>query len=147
MTGADGAPAGRVSLDAAPVIYAVEQVPGYGAAVDARLAAFGVMPVTSELTRLECRVKPLREGDTEPLADLDAFVADAVTVVALTREVIDRATELRARHGVKTPDAIHLAAAGASGCEVFLTNDHRLAHVPGISVEVVMPEPPASGPA
>jgi hypothetical protein len=32
----------RVYLDATPVIYAVEQVPGYGAAVDARLAAPGV---------------------------------------------------------------------------------------------------------
>ena len=63
MTGADGAPAVRVYLDAAPVIYAVEQVPGYGAAVDTRLAAPGLVPVTSELTRLECRVKPLREGD------------------------------------------------------------------------------------
>lgn len=115
--------------------------------MDARLAAFGVMPVTSELTRLECRVKPLREGDTELLADFDAFFADAVTVVALTREVIDRATELRSRHGVKTPDAIHLAAAAASGCDVFLTNDHRLAHVPGVTVEVIMPEPLTSGPA
>ena len=58
VTGADGAPVVRVYLDAAPVIYAVEQVPGYGAAVDARLSAPGVVPVTSEPTRLECRVTP-----------------------------------------------------------------------------------------
>jgi predicted nucleic acid-binding protein len=135
----------RVYLDAAPVIYAVEQVPGYGAAVDARLAAPGVVPVTSELTRLECRVKPLREGDVQLLADFDAFSADAVVVVALTREVIDRATELRVRYGVKTPDAIHLAAAVASGCDVFLTNDHRLASFPGIAVEVLSPAPPSGG--
>ena len=64
--------------------------------------------------------------------------------MALTREVIDRATELRARHGVRTPDALHLAAAVASGCDVFLTNDLRLAHVPGIPVEVVAPGPPPS---
>ena len=134
----------RVYLDAAPVIYAVEQVPGYGAAVDARLAAPGVAPVTSGLTRLECRVKPLREGDGALLAGFDAFFADAAVVVALTREVIDRATELRARHGVRTPDALHLAAAVASGCDEFLTNDLRLAHVPGIPVEVVAPGPPPS---
>jgi uncharacterized protein len=142
VTDADGAPVVRVYLDASPVIYAVEQVLGYGAAVDARLAAPGVVPVTSELTRLECRVKPLREGDAALLADFDSFFAEAVTVVALTRAVIDRATELRARHGVRTPDALHLAAAAASGCDVFLTNDLRLAHVPGIPVEVVTPGPP-----
>jgi predicted nucleic acid-binding protein len=142
VTDVEGAPEVRVSLDAAPVIYAVEQVPGFGAAVDARLAAPGVVPVTSELTRLECRVKPLREEDAALLGDFDAFFADAAVVVALTREVIDRATELRARYGVRTPDAIHLAAAVASGCDVFLTNDRRLAHVPGIPVEVVTPGPP-----
>jgi predicted nucleic acid-binding protein len=131
-------------MDAAPVIYAVERVPGYGAAVDARLAAPGVVPVTSELTRLECRVKPLREGDGALLADFDAYFAEALTAVALTREVIDRATELRARHGVRTPDALHLAAAAASGCDVFLTNDLRLAQVPGNPVEVVSPGPPPS---
>jgi predicted nucleic acid-binding protein len=100
------------------------------------------VPATSGLTRLGCRVKPLREGDAALLADFDAFFAEAVAVVALTREVIDRATEPRARYGVRTPDAIHLAAAVASGCGVFLTDDHRLAHVPGIRVEVVSPGPP-----
>jgi predicted nucleic acid-binding protein len=132
----------RVYLDAAPAIYAVEQVPGDGAAVDARRAAPGAVPATSGLTRLECRVKPLREGDAALVGDFDAFFAGAVAVVALTREVIGRATEPRARCGVRTPDAIHRAAAVASGCDVFLTNDHRLAHVPGIPVEVVPPGPP-----
>jgi predicted nucleic acid-binding protein len=94
----------------------------------------GIVPVTSELTRLECRVQPLREGD--------AFFVDAVAVVALTREVVDRATELCARYGVSTPDAIQLAPAVASGCDVCLTHDRRLAHVPGIAVVVVSPEPP-----
>jgi predicted nucleic acid-binding protein len=107
------------------VIAVVEQVPGSGAAVDARPAAPGVVPVTSALARLECRVEPLRAGDAALLADSDACFAEAVTVVALTREVIDRATELRARHGVPTPDALHLAAAAASGCDVFLTDDRR----------------------
>ena len=59
--------------------------------------------------------------------------------------MVDRATEFRARHGVKTSDAIHLAAAVASGCDVFLANDRRLAHVQGIAVEVVSPEPPSGG--
>jgi predicted nucleic acid-binding protein len=38
----------------------------------------------------------------------------------------DLATELRARHGLKVPDALHLAAAIEGGCDEFWTNDTRL---------------------
>ena len=90
----------RVYLDAAPVIYTVEHVAPYAAAVDARLAAPGVELVTSDLTRLECRVKPLRAGDTALLQDFDDYFDGAIAdVIALSREVIDRATEIRATHG------------------------------------------------
>ena len=105
-------------------------MPGYGTAVNARLAAPGVVPVTSELTRLECRVKPLRQGDAELLAVFDAFFAEAATVVALTREVIDRAAGLRARYGAMTPDAAslrarrrHLPGSGGPGASVRLAPD------------------------
>ena len=44
----------------------------------------------------------------------------------MSREVIDHAAEIRAKYGFRTPDAIHLAAAVVSSCDVFLTNHHRL---------------------
>lgn len=130
----------RLYLDAAPVIYAVEQVAPFFPVVDARLSTAGVVLVASELTRMECRVKPVREGNADLLKDYDDFFADAVAeVVALSREVVDRATEIRARYGFKTPDAVHLGAAVVTGCDAFLTNDHRLDHFPDISIEVVQP--------
>lgn len=128
----------RLYLDAAPVIYAVEQVAPFFLVVDARLSTVGVVRVASDLTRLECRVKPLREGKTDLLRDYDDFFAGIVAeIVALSREVMDHATEIRARYGFKTPDAVHLAAAVAAKCEVFLTNDHRLDRFPDIAIEVV----------
>jgi predicted nucleic acid-binding protein len=60
-------------------------------------------------------------------------------VVSLSREVIDCATKIRAHYGFKTPDAIHLAAAVVSGCDAFLTNDHRLDRFIDIAIEVVQP--------
>ena len=128
----------RLYLDTAPVIYAVEQVEPFFPIVDARLSTAGVVRVASDLTRLECRVKPLREGKAELLKDYDDFFAyTVVEIVALSREVIDRATEIRARYGFKTPDAVHLAAAVAASCQVFLTNDHRLDRFLDIAIEVV----------
>jgi predicted nucleic acid-binding protein len=52
---------------------------------------------------------------------------------------MDRATAIRAQYGFKTPDAIPLAAAVISGCDVFLTNDHRLDRCPDITIEIVRP--------
>jgi predicted nucleic acid-binding protein len=128
----------RLYLDAAPVIYAVEQVAPFFPAVDARLSAAGVVRMASDLMRLECRVKPVREGNADLLKDYDDFFAYTVAeIVALSREVMDRATEIRARYGFKTPDAVHLAAAVATSCEVFLTNDHRLDRFLDIAIEVV----------
>jgi predicted nucleic acid-binding protein len=127
-------------LDAAPVIYVVEQVAPFFPVVDARLSAAGVVLTASDLTRMECRVKPLREGNVDLLKDYDDFFASAVAkIMALSREVMDRATEIRARYSFKTPDAVHLAAAVAANCNVFLTNDHRLDRFPDIAIEVVMP--------
>ena len=39
---------------------------------------------------------------------------------------IGAAAELRARFNLKTPDALHLAAAQCHGCEALWTHDNRL---------------------
>jgi predicted nucleic acid-binding protein len=130
----------RIYLDSAAVIYAVEQVKPYAELVDSRLSADDVVIVTSDLTRLECRVKPLRDENAAALKDFDDYFEGAVEVmVGLSREVIDLATGIRAQYGFKAPDAIHLAAASWSNCDVFLTNDHRLDRFREVSVDVILP--------
>jgi len=56
--------------------------------------------------------------------------------------VIERATELRAQHGFKTPDAIHLATAMIQAADVFLTGDAALKRCPGLQVVVLDPAAP-----
>ena len=129
----------RLYLDAAPVIYAVEQVAPFFPVVDARLSiarsrAGGKRSHTAGMSRQAYA----GEGNAALLKDYDDFFAYAVMeIVALSREVMDRATEIRARYGFKTPDAVHLAAAVVTSCDVFLTNDHRLDLFSDISIEVV----------
>lgn len=114
-----------IYLDTAPLIYLVEHVPLFADLVAQRLSSTDAL-IVSDLSRLECRVKPLRDGNTALVDEFDRFFNDSVSeVFTLTREVMDRATEIRAHYGFKTPDAIHLAAATASNCDLFLTNDHR----------------------
>ena len=126
-----------IYVDAAPLIYLVEHVPQYGDLVAQRLSSTDAL-VVSDLSRLECRVKPMRDGNTALLDEFDRFFNESVSeVLALSREVIDRATEIRSLYGFKTPDAIHLAAAILSNCELFLTNDRRLDGFTGLRVETL----------
>ena len=129
-----------IYLDSAPIIYLVERVAPFAASVAMRLNDGECTRVTSEITRLECRTKPIRNGDDELVQDYDVYFKIALSeIIPLNREVIDRATLIRAEYNFKTPDAIHLAAAMQAKCDVFYTNDLRLAKFKGITIEVVRP--------
>ena len=81
--------------------------------------------VTSRLTRLECRSKPLRGGDLATLAQFEVFFAGVeLVIVELGRAVVERATELRAQYNLKTPDAIHYATAVEPPCCPWAIDHH-----------------------
>jgi uncharacterized protein len=127
----------RVYLDASPVIFMVQQVMPYWVPLQTRLSLPGIVLVASELTRLECLVLPLRAGDAQLIGHFDSFFATQVAeLVPFTAAVFRRAAEIRARHNYRTPDALHLASAVEGACDVFLTNDARLAGFTDIKVDV-----------
>lgn len=130
-----------VYLDTVICVYAVEGAPAFRARARARLAklrADGDQPAVSDLTWLECRVKPIQLGDAVALADMEAFLsASDVVRVPMPTAVYERACRIRATHRYKLADALHLAAAVEGGCGIFLTNDLRLSGFPDIPVEVL----------
>lgn len=92
----------------------------------------------THLLKLECRVLPVREGNLDLLKRFDDFFAQPeVITVPLDAEVFDVATKLRALEHLKTPDALHLAAAISSGCDEFWTNDDHLTKVAGSRIRIV----------
>ena len=130
-----------VFLDTCPVIYFVEQPPVWGPKASARLAvlrAAGEQLAVSDLVRMECLVGPLKSGDATVLASYQAFfTAPGVQVLPMAAAVYDRAASIRATHGFKPLDSLHLATAVEHGCQLFLTNDARLSRFPDIPVEVL----------
>lgn len=121
----------RVYLDSCIVIYLIQGTDSIRNTIRNALRGdpSGNSPraYISALTRLECRVWPLREQATDLLAEFDLFFASRdLRVARLTTAVFELATELRATHGIKTPDALHLAAAIQWDCDEFWTNDLRL---------------------
>jgi len=129
----------RIYLDSAPIIYLVEQSPGFAQRTESKLASLGGDRVSSDLGLMESLVRPLRNLDAGRVQEFeDFFTIQLAEVVDLTRTVYRLAARIRAdfRH-FKTADAIHLAAAVHSGCDRFLTNDAQLKQFTGILVEVV----------
>lgn len=104
----------------------------------ASLAAAGDRIAASDLSRLECRVKPIRLGNAGTLTIYDGFFSRPdVRLVPINSAVFDRATMIRAIHSFSLADSLHLAAALEGGCGLFLTNDVRLNKFPDLSIEVL----------
>jgi uncharacterized protein len=120
----------RVYLDSCVVIYLLQGPESLSQGVRSALRPEDGDPPAvciSDLTRLECRVWPIRHGEDQLLGQFDEFFGSQdVERILLQTDTFDLATELRARFGTKTPDALHLAAAILGGCQEFWTNDHRL---------------------
>ena len=131
----------RLYLDANSIIYLVEAVNPFHATVAARLLPYRTdlesRIVTSRLSRLECRIQPLRNTDTRLLADYAAFFSmERLIISEVTANVIEQASDLRVRYNFKTPDAIHLATAIEEKADFFLTGDRTLARCVEVKVEV-----------
>ena len=81
--------------------------------------------VTSAVTLLEILVHPYRKKDMAAVEHYYAYLTRApfIELVPLSVEIADRAAQLRAVYGFKTPDAIQLATALDAEATLFLTRD------------------------
>jgi predicted nucleic acid-binding protein len=116
----------RAYLDTCCVIYLLEEVQGFSVTLRAHMAENPeVILCVSPLVRLEVLIKPLVEGNLALVRDYEDFLS-AQQWLPMGDIEFDRATQLRAVHKLKTPDALHLATALRHNCAEFWTNDERL---------------------
>ena len=95
--------------------------------------------VTSRLSLLECRCKPLRDRDEELLRLYDDFFdSEEVRVREIDVAVVERATAIRAAMNLKVPDAIHAATAILDNVTEFWTTDRRFSNCPDLNLEVML---------
>ncbi len=117
---------GVIYFDSCAVIYAVEEHPVWGERARAALPRDPRnRSAISSLVKLECLVRPFKHGDHALEARFVEFFTK-FDQLDMPEAVYLRASALRARFGLKTPDALHLACAQHHRCEAFLTNDNRL---------------------
>ena len=130
---------GRVGVDTAIFIYFIEESVGF---IPVLAPLFHEADegrrelVASALTLLEILVVPYRAGNRFLAERYEALLTQSrgVRLVDFTRDHLRMAVQLRATTGIRTPDALQLAAALGTGCTSFVTNDRRLPAVPGLRI-------------
>lgn len=143
-----------VAADTMVFIYHVQDHPRYSSLTQKLFATWergGVAGVTSVLTLLELLVRPLRVGDARAAADYRELLTTFpnLTLVPVNEEIAAKAADLRARYGLRTPDAIQIATAIWAGAGAFVTNDRDLSRVGGevrvVVLDRVLEETDATG--
>lgn len=131
-------------LDANALIYQLEGAEPFATQVRAALATLSQADAElrlgmGRLSWLECRVGPLKSGNEALLQRYDTFFAHPDLLwVELTQTVVDLATQIRAAHGLMTPDCLQAACCLQLGpAHVFVTGDATFKRVSGLQVLLI----------
>jgi predicted nucleic acid-binding protein len=132
----------RLACDTAPIIYFVEAHPRYDPLVInvfQRIADGAIAGVTSVITLTEVLIQPLRQSNAVLQQEYRELLLHSANfqMLSITPEIAERGAELRARHSLRTPDALQVATGLVAGCEAFLTNDRGLQRVTELRVLVL----------
>ena len=123
--------AASVLLDTSVFIYYLEEVEPYhllaekifNDIIDEKIRGF-----LSTISITEFLTKPLADGNITDVERFKQFISSlSIQVIAVTYEIAERAAKLRSQYpSIRTPDALIVATALESGCDVFVTNDKNL---------------------
>ncbi|MHB8478477.1 MAG: type II toxin-antitoxin system VapC family toxin [Steroidobacteraceae bacterium] len=95
--------------------------------------------VASELTLLELTVRPLQLGRQDAADEYELLLDHFpnLELAPITREILSLAAGLRARHRLRTPDAIQVATAVQRGATLAITNDDAWRTLPVIETVIL----------
>lgn len=94
---------------------------------------------SSVITLIEVLTQPMRQLNSQLVAQYKAFLLRSANfaIYGIDPIIAEKVAELRARYGLKTPDAIQLAVAIQNGGTLFITNDRNLTKLDDIEITVL----------
>jgi len=131
-----------IGLDTAPFIYYIEDVAPYADLLDpvfSLLENHALRAITSTVTFAEILTKPFTDKNFS-LADEIKFTLrsfSSLFVASIDEKVGEAAALIRARHTLRLPGALQVAAAIQGEATLFLTNDKRIKKVDAVEVLVL----------
>jgi predicted nucleic acid-binding protein len=133
----------RVGVDTAILIYHLDDTKPYS---DLTEAAFGAIAggspgaVLSTISVTELLVKPYADGDADRIEALERFLLSIpnTALVPPGYGVAKDAARLRAKYGIRVPDALLVATARSERAQAFLTNDARLRRLKAEGIAIIV---------
>lgn len=119
----------KIFLDTAPIVYYLENNDLYYPVMQRFWKSFETCDyVTSAVTVTEYLTYPYQQNEIKMINDFNAFIDGMeINVKSIDRKIAEKAAKIRAEYKFfKTMDALQLATACLSGCDLVLTNDKQL---------------------
>ena len=118
----------RIALDTSIFIYQLEANVRYLALTNhifSWLEQPGSSSITSTITMTEVLVQPYRAMDEQRVDEFFGLLSTYPNLewIAPDLQIADRAAQIRARHRLKTPDALQAATAVQARATGLITND------------------------
>ncbi|TGY94996.1 PIN domain-containing protein [Petralouisia muris] len=119
----------KVFLDTSPVVYYLECNELYYLNMKKFWKEYGECDyVTSAVTVTEYLTFPYQQNNLQLINAFYAFINGMdIEIKSIDKTIADKAAQIRAEYkGFKAMDALQLATACLTGCDLFLTNDKQL---------------------
>jgi len=132
----------KIGIDTPILIYVLEKNPQYierAREFMRRVQSGEYHAIFSGIGLIEILTGPKKQGQYELAARYREIITHFpnLTIRGINENIIDIASDVRAKYGIATPDAIHLATAIDSGATKFITNDTGLRKIKEIAVELL----------
>lgn len=128
-----------IGIDTSPFIYFVERNPKYlpiMREIFRRITAGDFTACTSVMTVTEVLVIPFRKSEQKLAEDYKNLLFNGINfqTYSINPETAETAARIRAKHNLRTPDALQIATALENNCQAFLCNDRELSRVTDLRI-------------
>ena len=133
----------RIMFDTAPIIYFIEEHKDFGKITDEIFKLiednFDYHAFSSVITLTEVLTQPLKKSRRDIVEKYRQFLLNSSNFIIYSIDPIiaEKAAELRAKYGIKTPDAIQYAIGIENNATLFITNDKSLKKLKEIEVLIL----------
>jgi predicted nucleic acid-binding protein len=133
----------RIGIDTSPFIYFIEENEKYLEVLTfifKKIDTGSIKAFSSVLTLAEVLVRPFVKGEQHLINEyISIFTScENLSLIPVEKEIAVLAAKIRAKNGLKLPDALHFATAKVYKCELFITNDKHFNGISDSEIQIVL---------
>ncbi|OAA20470.1 PIN domain-containing protein [Kosmotoga sp. DU53] len=133
----------RIGIDTSLFIYFIEENEKYLEFLTSlfkKIDIGSIKAFSSVLTLAEVLVRPFVKGEQYLINEYISILTgcENLSLIPGEKEIAVLAAKIRAKNGLKLPDALHFATAKVYKCELFITNDKHFNGISDSEIQIVL---------